>query len=363
MPIELREIKTPNATPTYSEVVINGPRITPQKYVSLYSPSEWEEFIEEYADGLKTIYVSVLRTGGAGDQGIDVAAFKTSKSFADNWDNYQCKHYDHALYPGDVILEMGKLCYYTFKKEYTIPDNYYFVGPHGVGTTLAKMLRGKHSDLKDLVIANWKSKIEKEITSTIDIPLEGELEAYVKAFDFSIVKDIPVIKLLEVHRQTPHFHGRFGGGLPSRPIADQPPQEIADIEIEYIQRLLNAYAEFLQMPSCKMEDVDSNSILKQHLQKARVQFYSAESLYKFSRDYLQPGEFERLQGFIYDGIENIIISHHAHGFERVKQAIQEAYKIQIDSHPLKDRLNPLDRAGICHQLANNGQINWTDNGS
>jgi hypothetical protein len=110
-----------------------------------------------------------------------------------------------------------------------------------------------------------------------------------------------------------------------------------------------------------MDDVDNNSALKQHLQKARIQFYSAESLHKFSRDYLPAGEYERLQDFIYEGIENIILSEHKHGFEKVKNAVQEAYKIQIDSHPLKERLEPLDRAGICHQLANNDRLKWVCN--
>jgi len=109
-----------------------------------------------------------------------------------------------------------------------------------------------------------------------------------------------------------------------------------------------------------MDDVESNAALKLHLRTARIQFYCAESLHKFSRDYLEAGEFERLQDEIYTGIENIILSEHSHGFQRVVNAVQEAFKIQIDSHPLKDRLEPRDRAGICHQLANNNKISWAN---
>ncbi|MBS1596057.1 MAG: hypothetical protein JST90_17225 [Bacteroidetes bacterium] len=360
MPLDLKEIKPQAVAPAYSDVVTNGPNITPQQYIQLYSADQWESFVEEYADGLKSKYSSVLRIGGAGDKGVDVAAFKTTEAFKGNWDNYQCKHYDHALHPGDVILEMGKLCYYTFIKEYPVPDNYFIVGPQGVGTSLAKMLRGNHAELKKIVIDKWAEKIAAHITKTVDsIPLEGDLANYVNAFDFSIVKDITVLNLLEIHRTTSYYHHRFGGGLPSRPAANTPPAQIAAIEVVYIQKLMNAYAEFLKISDCKITDVDGNDTLKKHLQKARVQFYSAESLHQFSRDYLQTGEYERLQDYIYEGVENIIVAEHANGFERVKAAVQEAYKIQIDSHPLKERLNPLDRAGICHQLANNDRINWT----
>jgi len=347
--------------PSYSDIVTRGPKLTPQTLLKTYENKEWEFFTEEYAGGLIQEYVSVLRTGGAGDKGIDVAAFKTDQDFDGGWDNYQCKHYDHPLAPGDVILEIGKVIYYSWRKEYTVPDKYFFVCPYGVGTTLAKFLRGKEEGLRKLVLEKWSEKCEKHITSAERITLEPKLKSYIEQFDFKIFKDITVLKLLEVHRRTPYYHTRFGGGLPDRPEKDTPPTHIADTEAVYIAKLLNAYGEYLQLSECKMEDLEANVPLKQHLQKARIQFYSAESLNKFSRDYLPAGEYERLQDFIFEGIENIILSNHQHGFERVKQAVQEAYRIQIDSHPLKERLEPLDRAGICHQLANNDRLKWTNN--
>ena len=360
MVIELKDIAIPSGQATYSDIVNNGPKITPQKHIQLYDDKEWEVFAEECAHGMKTEYHHVSRAGGAGDQGIDVAAFRTDKGFAGSWDNYQCKHYAAPLSATDIYLELGKLCYYTFMGEYTVPENYYFVAPQGIGTALAKHLRGDHEGLKKLLIRNWEKYCEKKITSTQKIPLAGDLKAYVEAFDFSIVKDKSILQMLDVHRTTPHHHHRFGGGLPLRPENEVPPENHAEIEAVYIQKLLDAYAEFLNQDACNMDDVESNAALKLHLRNARIQFYCAESLHKFSRDYLEAGEFERLQDEIYTGIENIILSEHSHGFQRVVNAVQEAFKIQIDSHPLKDRLEPRDRAGICHQLANNNKISWAN---
>lgn len=156
MSIELKDIKVPTVPPTYSDVVNNGPAILPQSRIELYDDKEWERFTEECAHGLKQTYHSVARLGGAGDQGIDVAAFKTDKGFGGAWDNYQCKHYDHGLYPSDAYLELGKLCYYTYIKAYSIPDVYYFVAPFGVGTSLSKLVRGNHTELKRLLIKCWE---------------------------------------------------------------------------------------------------------------------------------------------------------------------------------------------------------------
>ena len=359
MALEPKEIKSPSFVPSYSDVVTAGPKLLPQKIIQTYESGEWEIFIEEYAYCLKSAYHDVKRFGGSGDQGIDVAAFLTDKGFNGTWDNYQCKHYDHSLHPGDALKEIGKLCYYTYLKEYTIPRYYYFVAPKGVGTTLAKLLRGKHEDLQKQLIEKWKKNCETEICK-VPVPLEGDFLEYVKNFDFSIFKDITVLRLIELHSQSPNHRSRFGGGLPVRPIAETPPDQIATSEQVYIQKLMSAYAEFLGILNCTQENVDANLKLQTHLKNARIQFYCAESLHKFSRDNLEAGEFERLQDNILAGIENIIIAEHKNGFNRVVAAVQEAFKLQLDFHPLKDRIEIFDRGGICHQLANDNKLTWAN---
>ncbi len=360
MAVQLEEITIPAGQPTYSDLVNIGPTLTPQKRIQLYDDKEWEHFIEECTHHLKEIYHNVRRAGGAGDQGIDIAAFKTDKGFEGSWDNYQCKHYKNALFPTNVYAELGKLCYHTFTGEYPVPSAYYFVAPHGIGTALSKLMRGKPEELKKQLMRNWKKHCEDAITSTKKVKLAGKFKEYVAAFDFSIVSDKTILQMLDIHRQTPYYHHRFGGGLPQRPGNQQPPESFADNEAVYIQKLFNAYAEYLQKDTCELADVDGNVGLKKHLRDARIQFYCAESLHNFSRDYLEAGEFERLQDEIFVGVENIILAEHSHGLERVKNAVQEAFKIQIDSHPLKDRLEMRDRAGICHQLANNNKLAWAN---
>src|SRR4051794_10419917 len=74
--------------------VAQGPAIPPQQRILLYSPTEWEEFILEWAHyALKRQYKQVQRFGSAGDKGIDVAGFVDTRKLQGVWDNYQCKRF------------------------------------------------------------------------------------------------------------------------------------------------------------------------------------------------------------------------------------------------------------------------------
>lgn len=135
---EWREIAAPLIPnePT-AALIASGPSIPPQQRLLLYSADQWEDFIEEWAYYcLRTRYTHVQRFSGAGDRGIDIAGFTDGFRLLGVWDNYQCKHYDHALYPTDIWVELGKIIWHSFNDEYAPPRHYYFVAPKGVGTTV-----------------------------------------------------------------------------------------------------------------------------------------------------------------------------------------------------------------------------------
>lgn len=140
--------------------------------VQIFSPDEWEEFVEEWASSLKSTHAMVRRFAGAGDMGIDVACFTTERGFAEPWDNYQCKRYDHALRPADIHVEIGKIIYYSWLGEYTVPRRYYFAASRDVGTSAAKLLLDAVK-LKDSVRQAWEKQCRHAITSKADVALAG----------------------------------------------------------------------------------------------------------------------------------------------------------------------------------------------
>ena len=87
------------------------------------------------------------------------------------WDNYQCKHYDHRLAPGDVWPEIGKLLVHTHRGALSVPQRYVFVAPQGAGTTLSKLLK-RPDELRDGLKDAWARRCRTGIVSGATIELE-----------------------------------------------------------------------------------------------------------------------------------------------------------------------------------------------
>ena len=332
----------------------SGPSIPPIERIKLFSPSQWEAVVDEWASSLSE-YKLVERVGGAGDMGCDVIATVDPANPDSDWDNYQCKHYDHPLAPSDIWVELGKLCYYTHIGVYSVPRAYRFVAPQGIGTKLLNLLK-RPEKLREGLIDSWSSKCAPKITSTKSVPLEGALLAHVRSFDFSRIGHVPTLRLIEQHQKTPYFAVRFGLGLPPRPASPTPPPQIAEGETRYIAQLLDAYGD-----NKKTAYPSPDALIpahKQHLRRARESFYCAEALRSFSRDTLPDGAFENLQNQILDGVIDTAEADHDCGLTRVNATTAQATNLNLTSSALLGRVEPSDRKGVVHQLANDDRLTW-----
>ncbi len=338
-----------------SDHVFNGIPIPKPNRVASFSPEEWECFTEEWASSLKDSYTSVRRFGGSGDQGIDIVGFVTDAMWDGSWDNYQCKRYNNSLSPSDIWVEIGKIIYYSYKKEYPPPRKYYFVASKGVGTTLQKLL-GNPENLKNQAQDNWKAHCQDKITKTVSLPLEGELLDWFNKFDFSIFSERSVLELIDGHAKTRYHSVRFGGGLPPRPKVTRPPEDHNVEESSYIRQLLSAYGDHLKTP------VNDALVLPQHLSsdflRQRERFYYAESLRNFARDTVPDGTFENLQAEVFHGVIDICDHDHEDGLARMRATVAQAASISISSNPLVSVVQVQDKQGICHQLANEYKLIW-----
>ncbi|MBY0083915.1 hypothetical protein H7K37_01980 [Brevibacillus brevis] len=340
-----------------------GKPIEPIKRLQVISDTDFEDLVREWSCGyLKHKYVKVRRCGGAGDMGRDVIAYVSEDKGMDLiWDNYQCKHYNASLSPSTVWIELGKLCYYTFIKEYPVPRKYYFVTPKGISTKLSNFIDNPEK-LKEGLIEEWNDKCRKQITSGKNIELVGEFLTYVENFDFSIFDDIDPQELIEQHSKTKYYYYRFGGIHKTRPEPVEPPDRISPNELLYVKKLLEAYSD---NHKSSIDDISQLSVhfkYISHFNRQRKCFYSAESLMKFERDTLPPGvnAFEDLKQEVYDGIIDVIESQHPDGFERVKEACKVARNLNMPSYPLYTSIKGNDLNGLCHHLANEDKISWVD---
>jgi len=341
--------------------IVSGSPIPAIDRLKIISDTEYEECIAEWCvEYLKQKYLKVKRNGGSGDKGRDIVAYKND---AEDYDLYQCKHYKAPLSPSDIWIELGKLIYYTYQKEYKIPDKYYLVAPLGVGRLLSEYLENAEK-LKQELINEWKDKCESKITKEKIIPLDSNLEAYILNFNFSIIKELAPFEFLEQYKTTKYFIVRFGGGLIKfREAVPETPIMIEKSEIVYVKQLLDAYSDF------KKNKIQSDVELKQkypdlfdHLLRQRKKFHSALALQRFVRDTLPDDSFfVRLQKDIYDGLIEIVNAEYNDGYQCVKEVLKEASRLQLSNIIVNHenfKFSIDDRGGICHQLANENKFNW-----
>lgn len=356
---KLIPIPTPTGKkPVRVDRVFPGKPIPPLERVRTFSPKEWEEFIQEWAASLKKKYHIVMRCGGAGDMGRDIVAHVDKLSADGSWDNFQCKHYDHALRPSDVWVELGKLTYYTFCGAFTIPRDYFFVCPHDVGTSLARLLE-KPTELRDGLMENWDTHCKTGICKDV-VNLNGRLRTYVKNFPYQIVSFRPVLKIIEEHKTTQWYVHRFGGGLPDRPDPPKPPKAPTATELPYIEQLMKAYSDFTDAGVTNADKLTAWPNLVKHYLLSRTSFYSAEALREFSRDHLPEGEYGNLQDEIHDGVQEAYLDEYDDGYAKLLATTKAALALEITDHALLPVLRPADRRGICHQLVNDDRLLWVE---
>ena len=337
-----------------------GKLIEPLKRVYLFSADEYEEYIAEWLDLKKTEYFFTERLGGAGDMGRDIVAYYEDPHLNPStykWDCFQCKHYDTPLAPSVIWEEIGKIIYYSFIKEFPVPNKYFFVPSKGIGTSLVNLLNNPQK-LKTQLHDNWDAKCKKEITKTQDITLEGDFLRYFNSFDFGIFGKLDPKIILEQHSKHQNHLLRFGGGLPDRKKVESIPEKLLDNELRYIKQLLLAYN-----TSTNTVPVDIallHGVYLQHFKRARESFYNAEELRNFTRDNLPMQVYIDFQENILNGVINTVEGEYENGFIKVKTVEDAAVKITVESNPLREVCNTIDKKGVCHQLVNDGRISWVD---
>ncbi|MCG8466450.1 MAG: hypothetical protein MI750_16605 [Xanthomonadales bacterium] len=358
-----KDIKPKICSGLYNAEHVNfGIPIPKTKRIELFSEDEWEEFTVEWVSSLESKYYKIQRYAGAGDKGLDVVGFFEDSTFDGGWDNYQCKYYDHPLYPSDVWLEFGKIIYYTYKGDYPPPKNYYFVAPKQLGTTLGKLLANP-SQLEDELKKKWRDHCQEKITDKDSVVLESSLLQHFQEFDFSIFSSVTLVEMIEGHAKTQNHAVRFGGGLGVRPEPEIPVSKHTGIERRYAQQLLATYASSIEhdIDSFSLADLAQHKKFDRDFDRQRERFYHAESLRNFSRDNVPEGTFGQLQDDIYYGVVDTCEDDYKSPYERMKETIKCSVSVIIESNPLASVTKTADKQGICHQLVDSNRLGWLDN--
>lgn len=337
--------------------VATGAPIPPLTRIKTFDADTWEDVTLELVAYWKTQYTRIVRCGGGGDMGRDVIAYHHVTP--GEWENYQCKHYKNPVNLAQGLLEIGKLFYYAQKGEFPMPAKYYFVAPQGISTDFLKHINVQ-SKLKTALISRWDRDCKSKITSkrSDDIELVGDLLDFVNSADFSIFDHLPPIKIIELHKHTDFYAQRFGATVKKRPKLPKPPDKLEPNEIVYTSELLKAFADAEGVEKMKPDLLMEDSDYKTEYDSARRNFYAAEDLEKFSRDWLPDNCYQELVDECYEGISPTIMTNFLNGFDRYLATSKQAISIIYNSHPLSPYIKVQDKKGMCHQLVNAKRIRW-----
>jgi hypothetical protein len=352
--VVLSDVPKPVASTPF---VLAGPPVSPAHRIAFYSSGDWEEFIKEWALGLEETYVQVKRLGGAGDEGIDVAGFKSHQQLEGPWDCFQGKHYAGPIGTSDAWPEILKILMHVEASDYVMPDSYSFLAPRGCGLTLNRLL-SKPSKLRKKfleAIATGESLVKGIDTETL-----ARVHALVEQTDFSMFRSVELHEALETHKKTQHYVARFGAAhLPAPTPFSEPPNEVGQHEVTYISQLRKVYAEGCADDLSDINTVGTHPTFGEHFKRQRFAFYAAESIRMDARDAVPDGTFEKLQEDVHDSVIETAAAEHDSGMKRLTAVLEHSTVVDLSSHPLVSWAGPRARRGICHQLANDERLTWT----
>jgi hypothetical protein len=351
MEVTMEFLDVPEPRARVAEVGVAQPRFPPAQQVLFYESADWEEFVREWVTGLRRSYYDVQLVGGSGDQGVDVAGFRTAAKHDGPWDCYQAKHYAATFNWSDLLPEIIKIFRHASLGDYTLPDQYVLASPKGVGGALGRLINQPHAMKNEFLLdAPKKLKDDADAVRIIAMANNDSFERFRVA---------QLADMVDVHRTTPYFASRFGQPLPTRIITDVVPDGVQVAESRYVHHLLNAYNERWShsfTPEAAMLDGRSRA----HFQRQRVRFFQAEALENYARDAVLPGTYERFQDDIYSGVIDVVEQDHGTGYERLQAALSTAGQLTLNSHSLIAVAGQDDLKGVCHQLANQDRLKWVD---
>ncbi|WP_444994754.1 ABC-three component system protein [Aliikangiella sp. IMCC44359] len=334
--------------------ISQGAPITKLDRLEILDEDTWEDItLEIVFYRWKKDFPKVVRCGGGGDMGRDVIAYVPNGE----WNNFQCKYYANALKLDEAITEIGKLIYYCYKGEYSVPSKYLFVAPKGVTTQLLNHLMNSQK-LKESVFERWEKRCKNKITKKEKVVLSKELISFIdSSIDFEIFEHIPPLEIIQLHSETPYHAIRFGGSPKKRTKPPTPPLTLADKELIYTSELFLAFSD-VEGTEVNGDNVFQFVNYESEYNSARKNFYSAEGLEKFSRDWLPDGSYDELLDECYETVSPVALRNHDNGFERYLSVSEQAATADYHSHPLHHYIKVFDKKGLCHHLVNNKKLKW-----
>lgn len=155
----------------------------------------------------------------------------------------------------------------------------------------------------------------------------------------------------------------IGGNIINLPPELLPPDDIDDEEIPYVNELLLAYADASgNAPLTKDEVAKLKGKYKDNFVEQRINYYSAVRICRIIREsYANPEqEMNTWKSQTFDYISDTYRDDYPNGYKRLIAVLIKVVdsKTQAAIDGCDQLIQPKERKGVCHLLANDGAIHW-----
>ncbi|MEL0609114.1 ABC-three component system protein [Vibrio echinoideorum] len=313
-----------------------------------------EKFVLEWIESYRP-YFKVKRFAGAGDAGRDVVGFSTKEQHEGEWDNYQCKQLKKTISKDSGLKEVGKILYNSYVGKFSLPKNFYFVAPNGVNRTLEDYIFNP-SQFKKALIDGWNTYCAGKISSK-NIPLTDDLKCFLENFDYSTIQVIDIDTLEKDKNCRVILVEWFGGDMIPPPEEFTVPSEIQLKEVEYVNKLLEAYSEDAELTYSCISQIESNFLYNTDFKMQRERYYCADAFIGSYRDNTVSSSLDAIKGQIYSGVFDTLTTSYPNGFLRMKGVMKQAAIVSV-SGKLSIHVNSQVKQGYCHHIVTSGELCW-----
>ncbi|WP_418648041.1 ABC-three component system protein [Thauera butanivorans] len=330
-------------------------RINHAARICALSPSELEDFVDDWVAQRCKDYHAHELWRGTGDMGRDVTGYVTDRRLEGPWDNFQCKQLSSKLSEHSTFVELGKIFKNSADGAFSLPRAYTFVAPYGLVRN-ARDYIAHPEKFRQAFLDRWDTYIAKDLVENQVVNLTPEIEAKIRAFDFKRVDWLDAARLAKDPACKPALVAWFDadpGPWPRGAV----PDEIQASESAYISQLLKVYDE--KGPGTYPDAAAALACpeIGPHLRIQRTRFFDSVAFDRFYRDSTPDGTLKNFRDEIYHGVVDVHHGAHASRFTRLGQVMQQAAVLH-PSGVLGKHAGPQVKQGTCHLLANEGLLPW-----
>lgn len=314
-----------------------------------------EEFVNDWLSQRYKDYHGHELWRGTGDMGRDVTGYVTAQRMEGPWDNYQCKQLSVLLSEPTAFIELGKIFMHSAAGAYSLPRRYYFVAPMGVARN-AQQLIAHPERFRQAFFDRWDKDIARRLIQNQTVPLSPEIEARIRAFDFTHIFWFDAVQLVNDPASMPVLVKWFGQD-PGPFTRGEVPEQVQPGESVYVGQLLKLYEDKGPGTYPDAAAALASAEYGTHLRDQRTRFFDSMAFDRFYRDSTPEEYLVTFKDEIYHGTVETHGDEHANGLARLREVMKQAATLQ-PSGVLGKYAGPQVKQGTCHQFANEGRLPW-----